>query len=178
VPAVEHESWFKEQVHVHDGQLKSWLRGQFPTVRQEVDDVVQESYLRLWRRQAAKPIKSVKAFLFKAARNVAIDFLRRNKRSPLDPMGTFAAAHVIDEAPDAAALLTVQEKYALLAEAMATLPDRCYEVIILHKFKGLSQREVAIRMGISEHTVANQVQKAIERCEAHLRAHGVNSLHG
>ena len=175
--SADQTGWFVREVHPHDGQLKAWLRSQFPAVRDEVDDVVQESYLRLLKRQAAKPIASVKAFLFMAARNVAIDVLRHNSRSPIDPMGTLADSAVIDEAPNAAEALTEQEKYNLLADAMATLPDRCYEVIVLHKFKGLSQREVATRMDISEHTVANQIQRAVQRCEEYLRAHGVSSLH-
>lgn len=54
-------------MHAHDEQLKSYLRLAFPTVR-DVDDIVQESYLRTWRRQSSQPIRAAKAFLFTVAR--------------------------------------------------------------------------------------------------------------
>lgn len=171
-----HTQWFATEVHPHGEQLKAWLHGTFPAVRNEVDDVVQESYLRVWRRHTARPIASAKAFLFKAARNIAIDFLRRGKASPFDPLSSLQTSCVIDEAPNAAEKLSLQEKYDLLAEAVATLPARRYEVIILHKFKGLSQKEVAAQLGISERTVANQVLIAVRYCEDYLRARGVTSL--
>lgn len=48
--------WFTEHVHPHDAQLKAYLRGAFPAVR-DVEDVVQESYLRVWRvRDGADPL--------------------------------------------------------------------------------------------------------------------------
>lgn len=56
----DRSKWFKEEVHLHDGQLKSWLKGTFPSVR-DVDDVVQESYLRIWKAKATEPINSAKA---------------------------------------------------------------------------------------------------------------------
>src|SRR5687767_3921161 len=59
----DQSQWFADEVHVHESQLKSFLRGSFPAVR-DVDDVVQESYLRIWKARAAQPIDSARAFLF------------------------------------------------------------------------------------------------------------------
>jgi hypothetical protein len=64
---VDDTRWFSEEVHAHDSQLKAYLHGRFPSVRCEVDDVVQESYLRVWRIRASQPIHSAKAFLFSIA---------------------------------------------------------------------------------------------------------------
>src|SRR5688500_6163822 len=68
--------WFKKEVHAHGGQLKSWLRGQFPSVR-DVDDVLQESYLRVWKVRATQPVQSAKALLFTIARRIVLDDVRR-----------------------------------------------------------------------------------------------------
>lgn len=167
------ERWFVDEVQPHGAQLKAWLRNAFPNMRSEVDDVVQESFLRVWKRHAVKPIVSAKAFLFTAARNVAIDFLRKNRTEHLSDS---ELSSVIEDRPDAAEVLSTQERYDLLVEAVAKLPNRCREVVLLHKFKGLSQREVGERLGISERTVEVHVRTAVAHCEKYLRSKGVTTL--
>src|SRR5262249_37438840 len=75
---VENARWFNEEVQPHHDQLKSFLRKEYPTVR-DVDDVLQESYLRLVKVHASRPIGSAKALLFRIASHLAIDFIRREK---------------------------------------------------------------------------------------------------
>lgn len=55
--------WFADVVYSQDAALKAHLRYSFPTVR-DVDDVVQESYVRVWRRQLDKPIASAKVIVW------------------------------------------------------------------------------------------------------------------
>lgn len=171
-PNTEQARWFAEEVQPHESRLRGYLRGCFPAVR-DVDDVVQESFLRIWRVRTAQPIRSARAFLFRIARNHALDLIRHGQASPLEPMGSHAALSVIEDRPDAAAALTRQEKARLLGEALAALPDRCREIVFLHKIKGLSQRAVAQKFGLSEKTVANQVGHGMKRCEQFFRRHGV-----
>jgi RNA polymerase sigma-70 factor (ECF subfamily) len=172
-PHPDQARWFTEEVLPHDPKLKAYLRGAFPAVR-DVEDVVQESYLRLWRFRAAQPVRSAKAFLFQVARNLALDWHRRERASPFVPMGSCGDSSVfIDERPDAAELLTREEKGQLLGRALAELPERCREIVFLHKIKGLPQREVAARLGVTEKTVANQIATGVARCEAYFRRHGI-----
>ena len=164
--------WFAEEVHPHGPQLKSYLRGTFPAVH-DVDDIVQESYLRVWKAHALRPVRSAKAFLYKVARHAALDLLRRNRASPVDPLGDLAALRVIDDKLDAADVLSAQEKLDLLADAVVSLPTRCREVLLLHKIQGLSQKEIADRLGLSVRTVENHCRLGVNRCETYLRARGI-----
>jgi RNA polymerase sigma-70 factor (ECF subfamily) len=61
----------------------------------------------------------------------------------------------------------------LLTQAIQSLPDRCREVLTLRKIEGLSQREIAARMGISEHTVEAQVANGMRRCAQFFRDRGI-----
>lgn len=90
--------WFSEEVHPHDAQLKAYLRASFPTVR-DVEDVVQDSYLRVWRARAAQPIHSAKAFLFAVAHRLALDLPRRERRSLIAECGDLAGLDVSDDKP-------------------------------------------------------------------------------
>jgi RNA polymerase sigma factor (sigma-70 family) len=169
---IDQNRWFAEEVHPHDSQLKAYLRGSFPSVR-DVDDLVQESYLHLWRRQLGAPIRSAKSFLFKIARNLAIDSLRHGSRNPVDSVADIAQLGVLDTRPNAAEAAITSEELELLLAAIESLPPRCREIVILRKLRGLSQKEIALRMGITERTVEVQGTKGLDRCETFLRQRGV-----
>ena len=177
-PATEpgEARWFVDQVHVHDSALKSYLRHSFPGARYEVDDVVQESYLRIWKARAAQPIQSAKAFLFTIARHVALDLLRRDRISPVDGNVVIdsAASHVIDNRPGVVETACAREEAVLLAKAIDALPARCREIVILRKLRGMPQKEIAARLRIAEPTVQVQVARGMKKCDQFLREHGVS----
>ena len=164
--------WFTEEVYAHDSSLKAYLRGSFPSVR-DVNDVVQESYLRIWKARAGQPIQCVRAFLFRVARNVAINLLNRECVSPIDDVKDFASLPVVEDTPNAAASACTREELLLLARAIDSLPARCREIVILRRIKNLPQKEIAARLGLAEKTVEVQVVRGVKRCADYLRRHGV-----
>ncbi|MBM3853041.1 MAG: sigma-70 family RNA polymerase sigma factor, partial [Verrucomicrobia bacterium] len=64
------------------------------------------------------------------------------------------------------------EDLRLLIEAIAVLPERCRQIVTLRKIYGLSQKEVAARLRISEHTVESQGSIGLHKCIAYFRRHG------
>jgi RNA polymerase sigma-70 factor (ECF subfamily) len=175
-PAANQFRWFMEEVQPHDNQLKGYLHGAFPSVR-DVDDVVQESYLRIWKARAREPIASTKAFLFKIARRVALDFVRKRRNSPVDPVGSFDGLRVIADGQGIAETISLEEKVRLLAAAMSTRPPRCRRVVMLCKFEGKLRRETAEELGISKKTVDEQLSRGVSRIEDYMRRHGVDGYH-
>lgn len=131
--------WFDDNVHVHDIALKSYLRQSFPAARHEIDDIVQESYLRVWRAHEAQPLTTAKAFLFKVARNVTLDFLRRRRVSPVEASGDSCVELVMEEKLGVVETVTREERVRALVNALADLSPRAREVVVLRNFRGLSQ---------------------------------------
>lgn len=174
-PHTEQAKWFVDEVHPHDAQLKAYLRGAFPSVR-DVDDLVQESYLRIWRVRAEGPIRSARAFLFTVARRLAIDGTRRQIASPVDAVEDLARLPVADETADVAGAVEQRERVLVLGDAIGQLPDRCREVFLLHKIQGLSRRETGERLGLAEKTIEVQTARAMDRCGEYLRRRGVTGL--
>lgn len=174
--AADLTRWFSEEVHPHDASLRAYLRGAFPAVR-DVEDVVQESYLRIWRTRAAQPVRSARAFLFRIARNLALDLVRRDRVAPFSPVRDLEGLSVLDHGSSPDRVLDTQEKLMFLADAIEALPARCREVVILRKIQGLSQREVAARLGLAEKTVEAQLARGISRCEDYLCQRGVRSCY-
>lgn len=174
IPA-EPAQWFADEVHAHDSQLKAYLRSAYPTVG-DVDDVIQESYLRVWKAQTMGPIRSAKAFLFRIARNIAVDLLRRRQASPFSPIGDLARLAVIEDGPGVAETIGIQEKIALLTEALETLPPRRREIVICCKLQGLSYRDAARKFGLSEKTIAEHVYRGAQCLGEELARRGVSSF--
>jgi RNA polymerase sigma-70 factor (ECF subfamily) len=170
-PCADPNRWFAEEVHAHDGQLKSYLKGTFPSVR-DVEDVVQESYLRIWKAHAAHPIASAKSFLFTIARNLARNVIRKEANSPLIFAGDEAVSSVLNDEPHVADRLTREEKGLLLAKAIVALPPKTLAIILMHKFDGLPQAEIAARLGISVRTVEFHVGQAVRRVTEFFRKQG------
>jgi len=165
---ADHSRWFADEVHPHDAHLKAYLRGAFPAVR-DVDDVVQESYLRIWKARAAHPIASAKAFLFTVARRLALDLVRSQRRSPVIAVTDLSRLFVLDDARDAGAAAATAEEIELLVEAVDSLPARCREIFILRKLQGVPQKDIAARLGLSEQTVQVQASRGMRRCAEFFR---------
>lgn len=166
--------WFTEEVQPHELALKGYLRRAFPAVR-DVDDVVQESYVRILQTHPCQPIASARAFLFTVARRLALNLIARQKTAATIHVGDFSACPVLQDGAGVPERVSRLEVYDLLGEALATLPARCREITVLRKLQGLSQREVAARLGLSEKTVAEQVARGVRRCEEFLRRRGIAS---
>jgi RNA polymerase sigma-70 factor (ECF subfamily) len=167
--------WFAEEVHAHDLALKAYLRRSFPAVR-DVEDVVQESYLRIWKARMARPIASTKTFLFQIARHLVVDGVRRAQVARTESLGDLAALAVMEDRPDAVDAITYAEKVSLLAGALASLPARCRAIMIMRKFQNLSHAEIAARLGISERTVESQVTRGMKLIAVRLREKGLDGF--
>ncbi len=135
--------------------LRAWLRRQFP-LDADIDDILQESYLRVLAARRAGTVDSPKAFLFATARNLALMNLRHRRVERLDSLAEIDWLGILDEHGDVAEAAARAQELEILTQAIQSLPTRCRQILTLRKIYGLSQREVAAELGISEHTVEAQ----------------------
>ena len=159
--------------------LKRFLR-RFIRSREGADDLAQEAFLRAFAAETGRPIQAPKAFLFKVARNLALNELAKQSSAATEPLGDFEGQEVLEDSSQAAVDDAVdgRERIRMLARAIAALPPQCAKVFILRKMQGLSQKEIAARLNISVRTVENHVALGLVRCKAYMRAHGGASDQG
>ncbi|MEN9632958.1 MAG: hypothetical protein RL077_1362 [Verrucomicrobiota bacterium] len=164
--------WFFEEVQPHEADLRAYLRRAFPSLP-DIDDLVQETYARVFRAKTAGKIVEARPYLFSTARNAACDLFRRGQIISITGLAEIDRLPVVEDGPGVAEALDHAHELAILHEAIGALPDRCRQVLTLCKVYGLPHREVARRLGISEHTVNAQVALGVLRCRNFLRARGL-----
>jgi RNA polymerase sigma factor (sigma-70 family) len=171
-PNAESARWFAEEVQPHESALRAFLHRRFPTIS-DIDDLIQETYIRVFRARTRGKVNEARPYLFVTARNAALDVCRRNHRAALSPIVELQQLPVVMDEPDAAETLSREQKLAILTEAIASLPQRCRLVLKLRKLRGWSHREIAAKLGISEHTVNAQIAKGVVRCREYFLARGM-----
>lgn len=163
---------FAEHVQRHESALRAYLLSRYSTLPDH-DDLVQETYLRVWRAQWRLRLATAKAFLFATASNLAIDRFRRSSVARQVSLDTMDDVRAGESLPDAADLLDQRQRLELLAEAVADLPPRCREVMLLRYSDGLPCKEIAGRLGVSAETVKSHLTKGVGDCIEFFQRHGL-----
>lgn len=176
VPPIDSETthWFVEHLQPHEPSLRSYLRSSLSS-ESDVDDVVQDTYTRILKMRQTAEIRSGKGLLFAVARNTVRDLIRRRAVARHEPITETGDSSVLQDKADVVEFVSRQQELALLADAIRALPTRCREVLLLRKIQGLSQKEIAARLCITENTVETLIAKGTHRCRDYLRELGVGS---
>ena len=154
------DEWFMREVLPLEPMLTRFLRRNRCSAA-EIADLSQETYVRIYETAHRERPVLVKPFLFQVARNLMIDRLRKQSVVSLETMADFDLLSVSDDKPSSEAYVAARQELRLLQTALDDLPPRCREVVLMRKIEGLSQKEVAKRMGITIETVENQVAKGV-----------------
>lgn len=148
--------------------LRAWLMSRFPHLT-EIDDILQDAFTHvLAARARGVDLRSPKAFLFATARNRALDFIRSRAARPTEALAENDALTVLDGADGIPETVAHNQELELLTLAIQSLPPRCRQVLTLRRLYGLSQKEIAARLGISENTVEGQVKTGVRKCTEFL----------
>ncbi|MCK6190025.1 MULTISPECIES: RNA polymerase sigma factor [unclassified Pseudomonas] len=125
----------------------------------EARDVAQESFLRIWRHAANWRSGEARfdTWLHRVALNLCHDRLRRRKERPLDDN---AVLELADTAPSADETLEAAERSARMAAALAALPERQREAIVLQYYQELSNIDAAALMNISVEALESLLSRA------------------
>lgn len=157
---TELDRWFVHEILIHEEALMRFLQRHWPH-REELHDLRQELYARLYEAGAKARPAQPKAFLFASARHLMTDRLRRSKVVSIEPMGDFQPSHVLVDEVSPERWCGGRQALRRLAAAFDRLPDRCREVVWLRRVEELSQKDVALRLGISEKTVEKHIAKGM-----------------
>lgn len=153
-----------------EGALKAYLRRRSRAGR-DADDLAHEVFIRAFNVEASQPVNEPRALLFKIAHNLAVSELRAAGNKPMLSLDE-PAAEIGDGRPSAEDEIEGRAKFAAFMRAVAALPKQTGRVFLMRRVNGLSQRETAAQLGISESAVEKHVALGLARCTAYLLERG------
>lgn len=144
----------------HLQALRGWLARRLRNPA-DVDDAVQDVWLRAHDRLASGDVDNPRAYLMTAASSVVHDRARRAKvRHDADHDSLEEFHHPVEWlTPDR--VLLGKEAIADVMTRLAQMPERTRDVFVLHRFEGLGYAEIARKMDISVSAVEKHIMKAL-----------------
>ena len=152
------------------GRLMRLVVGIVPP--KEVEDIVQETYVRVCQIENKDAIRQPHSLMFRTAQNLALNHLKRAESrltsgvDEIDEFGAPADGRVLDQTYQQVAS---DEQFAVFCEAVRHLPPQCRRAYVLKKVYGHSIREIASSMKLSESTVEKHIVAGAKKCMQYRR---------
>lgn len=148
--------WFCREVLPHEAALTRFIRRNW-TNQSDIAELRQDVYVRVFEAARAQRPLNPKAYLFTIARNHLINAARRARIVSFDLVADLEAASVAEDQATPERLLSARDELRHVQAALAQMPERRREIVMLKKIEGLSQNEIATRLGVSVSTVEKQL---------------------
>ena len=136
---------------------------------EDAADASQETFMRVVRREGAIKIGSPAGYIWRTAQNL-IKEIKRNKALTAKWISSKAMdlEQQASQTPTPEKAMEIQKTNDDILNVLDRLPPRCREVFILHRFKGLSHKQIAGQLNISPKTVENHMINALLFFHKHL----------
>ncbi len=133
--------------------------------RDDVPDIVQETYCRVLNSGELERIRHPRAFLLRGAHNIAFNAAKHRRTA-----GDHNAVHVSDieledEQPSPYRRLEAEQELTMVRAALTELSPKCREVFVLNRFEHRTYGEIALELGLS----VSMIEKYVSQALAHLR---------
>ncbi|MFN3402153.1 MAG: RNA polymerase sigma factor [Ferrovibrio sp.] len=137
--------------------------------RHIAEDLAQDAFVKVAAAAEAGDVQHLQPFLYQTARNLAFDHLRKQKvRALVHPRPDAALDAAVEAAPAAEPSperqLLDRDRVRRFQAALADLPERARQVLVLHRLHGLPLAEIGRRFGVSERTIAKDLAQALKHC--------------
>ena len=152
--------WFVREVLPLEAALMQFLRRSLNNAG-DADDLCQDVYVRVYQAALEKIPNPAKPFVFTVARNLLLNRARHEAVVSIEAVADLEALNIVKDEPGTDRWVIAREELRRLEDALNHLPPRCRQAFVLRKIEGLSQREIAQRMGISEKTVERHISDGI-----------------
>lgn len=155
-------AWIAREIIPHEAAIRGWLSRRWRHVV-EVEDVIQEAYCRLADLGSVDHIASPKSYFFRTVHSIATDRMRRAGIINFTSMTQIDWSTVMDNDPPVDRALEAAQELARVRALLAELSDTHRRAIELRRVEGLSRKEAAERLGVTEDALKKHVERGMHQ---------------
>ncbi|MES2058438.1 MAG: sigma-70 family RNA polymerase sigma factor [Pseudomonadota bacterium] len=163
--------WVAREIMPHEPLVRAWLARSMVS-REDSDDLIQDAYCRIAELERFEHIDRPAAFFFSVVRNLFLTQLRRARVVRIESAAEIETLAGADDLPSPERIAGDRREYARVRDSIDRLPERCRRIFELRKIEGVSQREIADRLGIAETIVENEGARGLRLVLEAMRAQG------
>jgi|GEM_PF-228296 len=156
----EVRAWFVREVLPLEADLMQYLHHNWRN-QNDIADLRQDVYMRVLESAKRALPDRTRHFVFTTARNLLIDRVRRARIIPFDAVADADALGLAMDAPGPDRTVLARDELRRLQTALDRLPARSREAVVMGRVEGLTGRQIAARMGISEAAVSKHIDAGI-----------------
>ena len=156
---TERARWLAQHILPHERAIRSWLARR--THDLDIDDIIQEMYARLAALENVEDIRNPRQYAAQTAISITINLARHARVVPMLPFADFEELGLTSLDPSPEHAVSAQDELRELETALQELPTLCRTAFLLRRIDGLSQKEVAEKLGISIKTVEKYMAQSV-----------------
>ena len=153
-------AWVAKEILPHESAVRRWVAMRWGNAV-DAEDVLQEAYCRIAGMPTVEHIDNGRAYFRKIAHHVASDIVRHAKVANLHVVTEIEWQNVLDCEPAADRTVEARQELSRVKTILSKLSWTGRRVIELRRYEGLSQKETAERLGVSENVVENHIVRGI-----------------
>ncbi len=140
----------------------------------DIDDLLQETFIQAFRAEKKGPIRSPKSYLFIIARNLLSKQFAKQSKDLVREISDAELSTIANQDSPQELQLHFKMKMETFEKAVSTLPTQCRRVFVLRKIYGMSQKNIANHLDISSSTVERHITIALTKLSETMSAKGYN----
>lgn len=148
-------AWVGSNVLPHEAALRQRLR-RMAVPEEDIGDIVHDAYVKISTLESVSHIRNGKSYLFATAQTILLDRIRRERIVRIESLFEVDGLALSDESADTERIAFARIELMKIERIIDSLPERCRDIFVLRRVLGFSQREIAARLGVPEHTVESQ----------------------
>ncbi|CAM4403924.1 RNA polymerase sigma factor [Zobellia nedashkovskayae] len=160
-PSVCEERVYNQIYRSHAESLRNYLYYKFGDL-QRAEDIVHDSFVKLWSKCSTVIYEKVAGFLYAIARNLMMDTLRSKKVALKFEKGLVP----VHDKEDPYFLLRTKEFRLKVESVISNLPEKQREAFLMNRIDKLTFKEIALRLNVSETAIEKRISKALIKLNA------------